>query len=99
MIVVSGHFRLPTDRIAEAREPMLEVITASLLEPGCRTYSYAEDVTEAGLFRVYEEWDDRAALEAHFATRHMRRWQEEREALGFHDRDISIRETGDSDPF
>ncbi len=78
---------------------MRKVVAASLLEPACRAYSYAEDVSEAGLFRVYEEWDDRAALEAHFATAHMLRWQKERDALGFHDREISIREAGQADPF
>src|SRR5690606_22001098 len=57
VIVVSGTFRLPPGRIAEARAAMRTVIAASLAEAGCRTYSYAEDVTEPGLFRVYEEWD------------------------------------------
>jgi len=46
MIVVSGRFRLPLERIAEARDAMAQVIAASLAEPGCRAYCYAEDVTE-----------------------------------------------------
>ena len=32
------------------------------------TYSYAEDVAEPGLIRVYEAWRDQAALDAHFQT-------------------------------
>ena len=35
MILVSGHFRLPPERIAEARAEMVRVIEASLAEPGC----------------------------------------------------------------
>jgi len=89
MILVSGRFRLPRERIEEARAAMAAVIAASLAEAGCRAYSYAEDVTEPGLFRVYEEWDSREALEAHFATAHMREWQAVREALGFHDREVN----------
>jgi quinol monooxygenase YgiN len=96
VIIVSGHFRLPPGRIAEARAAMRTVIAASLAEAGCRAYSYAEDVTEPGLFRVYEEWDSRAALEAHFAAAHMREWQEARDALGFHDRSIAVREVGEA---
>ena len=98
MLIVSGRFRLPLDRIAEARETMARVIAASLAEAGCRAYSYAEDVTQPGLFRVHEEWDSREALEAHFATPHMREWQAAREALGFHDRDVSAYEVASEAP-
>jgi quinol monooxygenase YgiN len=88
MILVSGRFRLPPERIAEARPAMAKVIAASLAEADCHAYSYAEDVTEPGLFRVHEEWDSLEALHAHFAEDHMRVWQAVRETLGFHDREI-----------
>ena len=94
MILVSGHFRLPPERIAEARAEMVRVIEASLAEPGCRAYSYAEDIAEPGLFRVHEEWDSREALSAHFQTPHMTRWSEQRAALGFSDRQIALHEIG-----
>ena len=98
MILVSGRFRLPPERIAEARPAMAKVITASRAEPGCRAYAYAEDVTEPGLFRVHEEWDSLEALRAHFATPHMREWQEAREAFGFHDREVKACEMGAETP-
>jgi quinol monooxygenase YgiN len=94
MIVVSGRFRLPPERIAEARPAMTKVIEASRAEPGCRVYSYAEDVEQPGLFRVYEEWDSREAIEAHFTTAHMREWQAVRETLGFYGREVTAFETG-----
>ena len=62
MIVVSGRFRLPLERIADARPYMAKVIAASSAEPGCRVYSYAEAIDEPGLFRVYEEWDGQASV-------------------------------------
>ncbi len=89
MIVVSGRFRQPVERNEEALPAMADVITASLAEPGCRDYAYAEDTTEPGLFRVYEEWESREALQAHFAMAHMREWQAVRETLGFHDRAVT----------
>lgn len=98
MIVVTGRFRFPPERIAEARPAMAKVIAASRAETGCRAYAYAEDITERGLFRVYEEWDDLAALRTHFATEHMREWQAVRETLGFHDRAISAFEAGAETP-
>lgn len=90
MIAVIGTFRLPPQRVADALPAMREVIEATLQEPGCRAYSYAEDVAEPGLFRVTEIWDSREALKAHFTTAHMRRWAETRVALGFSDREISL---------
>ena len=88
MIVVRGRFRLPLDRIDDARPAMAKVIAASNAEPGCRVYSYSEDIGEPGLFRVYEEWYSHDAIEAHFASAHMREWQGLREAFGFCDRSV-----------
>ena len=94
MIVVFGSFRFPLETLDEARPLMRAVIAATLAEPGCRAYSYAEDVAEPGLFRVIELWDGREALSAHFETPHMRRWVEDRAALGFSDRKIWLHELG-----
>lgn len=89
MIVVTGEFRMPVERRAEAVEAMERVIAATLTEPGCIAYSYAEDVREPGLFRVSEQWESREALSAHFAASHMKQWQTERAALGMTGRVIT----------
>ncbi len=89
-----GTFRFPLEAIDRARPLMRTVVEATLVENGCRTYSYAEDVTEPGLFRVTELWDSRAALSAHFRTPHMLAWTEQRTALGFFDRKIALHEIG-----
>ena len=89
MILVIGHFRLPAERMEEARPIMRRVVEATLREQGCIAYSYAEDVLDPGLIRVSEAWDSAEALTTHFASAHMRRWQEERTALGLTERDIT----------
>src|SRR5688572_5179635 len=94
MIAVLGGFRFPLEAIEQARPLMRAVIEATLAEPGCRLYSYAEDVAEPGLFRVMELWDSRDELVAHLKTPHMKAWVEQRAALGFFDRDISLYELG-----
>lgn len=68
---------------------MERVIAATLQEPGCVAYSYAEDVREPGLFRVSEQWESREALAAHFASPHMVRWQAERASLGMSGRVVT----------
>src|SRR5687767_11773720 len=94
MIAVLGHFRFPAEALDRARELMRTVIEATLAEAGCRAYSYAEDVAEPGLVRVTELWDSREALAAHFEMPHMKAWIEQRAALGFFDRAISLYEIG-----
>ena len=94
-LAVIGHFRLPRERIAEAREAMARVIEATRAEQGCIAYSYAEDALETGLFRVTELWESRAHLAAHFKAPHMLRWVEERAALGLFDRQIAAYELGE----
>ena len=94
MTAVLGSFRFPPESVERARPLMQAVIEATLTEPGCRSYSYAEDVTEPSLFHVSELWDSREALSAHFETQHMRQWAEQRAALGFFDRRIALHEIG-----
>ena len=94
MIAVLGTFRFPPDAVVQVRPLMRVVIEATRAEPGCRAYSYAEDVAEPGLFHVTEIWDSREALSAHFQTPHMTRWSEQRAALGFSDRQIALHEIG-----
>ena len=94
MIAVLGTFRFPPEALDGARPLMRAVIDATLAEPGCRAYSYAEDVAESGLFRVTELWDSREALSAHFAMPHMTAWAEQRARLGFFDRRIAAYEVG-----
>lgn len=89
-IVVIGQFRLPPERMGEARPIMRKVMEASRAEAGCIEYNYAEDVLDPGLIRVSERWDSQAHLEAHFRTPHMAVWVKERAALGLTDRTITM---------
>ena len=97
MIVVIGEFRIPPDHASEASVAMARVIAASRGEPGCRAYSYAEDVLEPGLFRVSEAWESREALSAHFATEHMRKWQDERAGYAMSARRVVAYEVGEEE--
>lgn len=86
MIVVVGTFRLPVDKLADAREAMVRVTTATRAEAGCLAYAYAEDLLEPGLIRVSEAWTTREALALHFEQPHMIAWKQERIAFGLTDR-------------
>lgn len=93
MLLVIGQLRFPAEARAGALAAMAEVTAATLAEPGCRFYAFAEDLTEPNLFRVSEGWDDADALRAHFATPHMAHFRTVREALGMTERVVTIYET------
>ncbi len=98
MLMIVGTVRLPPENFAAARPAMARMIVGSRAEPGCRGYSYAEDVLDPGLIRVTELWDDRAALDAHFASPHIAAWRAAWPALGLHSRDLTLHEIGSSMP-
>lgn len=74
-LIIAGTVRVPPERLDAFRPHMLAMLEASRAEDGCLAYSYAEDVAEPGLIRVFEAWRDQAAIEAHFATPHLAAWR------------------------
>lgn len=93
MIIVLGSFRMPVDSFATAQPMMEKVIDATRAEDGCILYAYSRDIMDTGLVRVAEKWRDRAALDAHFQTEHMKVWAHERASLGLTERDIMVFES------
>jgi quinol monooxygenase YgiN len=55
-------------------QTLLALAAATREEPGCRAYRPTRSVDEPRVFLVYEEYDDEAALEAHSASEHFRRY-------------------------
>jgi quinol monooxygenase YgiN len=90
MIVVVGQFRIPAERMEEARPLMGKVMLGTRAEAGCIEYNYAEDILDPGLIRVSEVWETRDQLTAHLKTPHMAVWGEERVGLGLSGRNITV---------
>lgn len=71
MVIIAGTARIRP----EARDDLLDaarrMIAASRAEPGCTAYRYAFDIDDPDLIHFFEEWQDQAAVDAHFATPHM----------------------------
>ena len=88
-LLIAGTVRVPAENLAAFRPHMLAMLEASRAEDGCIAYSYAEDVAEPGLIRVFEAWRDQAALDTHFQTPHMAIWRGHWPAHGVSDRQLS----------
>lgn len=71
MLIVTGNMELNPDNIAVAREAILTMVAATVKEDGCLIYEFSQVVGTASTFRIYEEWDDAAALAVHAKTPHM----------------------------
>ena len=71
MLVVGGRIRIdPKDR-DKAVQAAAAMMRESNAEAGCISYVFSGDLEEPGVFRIFEEWEDEAALKAHFKTPHM----------------------------
>lgn len=97
-VIVAGTVRVPPENLEAFRPHMAAMLAASRGEDGCLAYSYAIDVEEPGLIRVFEVWRDRAALDAHFQAPHLADWRAAWPALGVSDRRLSLYEVAAETP-
>jgi quinol monooxygenase YgiN len=92
-LIIAGTVRVLPQNLETFRPHMLAMLSASRAEDGCLEYSYAEDVAEPGLIRVFEAWRDQACLDAHFQTAHMATWRSHWPQFGVSDRRLFAYET------
>ena len=68
MIIVTGRVQVRPDRIDDALQVSLEHVRRSRDEPGCLLHSVHRDVEDPDTLVFLEQWEDDAALSAHFAV-------------------------------
>jgi quinol monooxygenase YgiN len=91
-VTIAGTFRVPPQNLAAFKPHMEKMLAASRAEDGCLVYSYAEDVAEPGLIRVFEAWRDQAALDVHIKAPHMAEWRAAWPAAGAGERNLKLYE-------
>lgn len=89
MLIVAGTIEVDPDHRDAMLAAVAPMVTATRAERGCRAYAFSPDPDDPGLVRLFELWDDQAALDAHFASDHMAAWQETAAGLPIRGRDIS----------
>jgi len=88
MIIVGGTIRIDPDKREAFLPHAKKMLAATRQEAGCLVYSYAFDVEDAGLVRIYEAWQSRAHSDAHYEVPHMADWRAALKDLGAHSRAI-----------
>ena len=68
MLIVTGSVTARPETFEALLEAALEHVHRSRLEPGCLSHAVYIDAENPLRLFFYEEWEDRAALDAHFAV-------------------------------
>jgi (4S)-4-hydroxy-5-phosphonooxypentane-2,3-dione isomerase len=71
MLALVVEFRIKPAHVAAFEQAIIENARASReTEPGCRQFDVCRDPADAGVFFLYELYDDDAAIQAHLQTPH-----------------------------
>jgi quinol monooxygenase YgiN len=68
VIIVTGSLRVRPGALDEAMRLCQEHVARSRAEPGCISHAVHRDADDPLRLFFFEEWADRAALDAHFAV-------------------------------
>ncbi len=98
MIIVAGTFRMPEGRVDDILPVARATLAATRQEVGCITYSFAFDMEDRGLVRIYEEWESRSHLEAHSRQPHMGPWRAKLTEIGASGRSLKMFEVNSGKP-
>ena len=88
MIVLAGSIRIAAGKREAALTAIRAMVAASRAEPGCLAYSFAFDVNDDHLVRIFEAFVDSEAREAHRNSPHMAAWRAAWPEAGIGDRDM-----------
>jgi quinol monooxygenase YgiN len=72
-IVLVVRLTAQLNKADELAQVLRELATASRQEPGCEHYIPTQDPENAHSFLLYEQYVDKAALDAHAASEHFQR--------------------------
>ena len=85
MLIIGGSFAIDPEKRDQAMAAAREMMAETHKEPGCLAYTFSADLTDPSRFYVFERWESQAALDKHFTTPHMARFQQAAGQLGMRD--------------
>ncbi|MBO6635790.1 putative quinol monooxygenase [Parvibaculum sp.] len=98
MIVVTGLIEVEEESREDAAKLAAGMAQETRKEEGCLAYGFYADIEAPNCFRIYEEWQDMAALERHFATPHMAEFAKGLGAIKLLSMDVKKFEGGPKSP-
>ncbi len=89
-LICAGTFRARKGVTHPVMKAMEAMVTASIAEDGCEVFSYARDVFDPTMIRVFEIWRDTDSFKAHRAMPHLTAWRARWPELGLGEAQLSI---------
>jgi quinol monooxygenase YgiN len=75
VIGIAGHIRVPRSARDDLEPHLKTYVPECRAEDGCRSFTLAFDALEPEMLRVFEIWDDEAALKVHVESAHETKWR------------------------
>jgi quinol monooxygenase YgiN len=88
LLVIAGQIEIDPAHREAAVAAAVEMMDETLRESGCISYVFSGDLTDPSRFRIFEEWESQEALDAHFASPHMARFQKAMGGFGIVDMQV-----------
>lgn len=85
MLVIAGTIRLDPAKQEEATAAAVEMMKETHEEEGNIEYVFSSDLSEPGLFYIFEKWESEDALDFHFKSPHMAAFQGKMGGFGIQD--------------
>ena len=82
MFVIAGTIQVDPEKREQAAGPAAEMMRETRKESGNIDYAFSLDMGDPRTIRVFEQWESQEALDLHFASPHMARFQEVLGTLG-----------------
>ena len=75
MLAIAGRIQIDPANVEGATTAAIEMMAETHKEAGCISYTFSADLAEPGVFHIFEEWESQDALDFHFETPHMAKFQ------------------------
>jgi quinol monooxygenase YgiN len=77
MLVIAGTIPVKPEQREQARQLVLWMAEETGKEAGCLTYRFYSDLADPNTFFIFEEWESEEALQRHFQSEHMKKFQQQ----------------------
>ena len=75
MLIIAGSASIDPAKRDELSAAGREMVAETRKEPGCLAYAFSWDFDDPNVIHIYERWESQEALDAHFASPHMAKFQ------------------------
>ena len=96
MLVITAVVQSSAADIEALKDALAEMETASRAEEGCQDYTFLQELSNPDVLRINARWESMEALQKHFATPHMAKFNEAMAAHPPKSMDLAINELGEA---